>query len=382
MKKQIPLFDLSRQNSLLKESLIKVFDKTLSKSEFTHGSATEKFENKFSELHDSKYAVALRSGTASLWVALKALDIKTGDEVITTPATFSATADAIVLAGATPVFADVLSTTGNIDPESVKEKVTKRTKAILVVHLYGVPADVDVLRKIAKVNNLALIEDASHAHGSVFNGKKVGSFGDLACFSLYPSKALGSLGNAGIILARTKQLRDLAEAYAHHGILDKKNKYVHSKIGMNELIDNLQAAFLLEKLKTFNKWIKIRRDIVNRYNKIFLKFGHPGMIWEKGKTPNFYVFAVQIKNRKLFREFMDKRGISTGIYYPTPLHLQKSYSFLKHKKGDFPVAEKFFGQTISLPLFPELKEEEISRIEKAIEEFFIANPKESKISYE
>ncbi|MFZ5438249.1 MAG: DegT/DnrJ/EryC1/StrS family aminotransferase [Patescibacteria group bacterium] len=369
--KKIPLFDLSRQHLALKKDFEQIFSKLLDQSAFTYGRETEDFQNLFAKMHDSKFALGIRSGTASLWVALKSLGLTSHDEVITTPATFSATVDAIILAGAKPVFADVDPKTGNLDPRSVEEKITKNTKAILVVHLYGVPADMFRLKKIANQHRLFLLEDASHAHGSELNGKKVGSFGHFGCFSLYPSKSLGSLGNAGVLTSNSAKLIKKAEQYAHHGIKDKSKKYLHSLVGMNELIDNIQAAFLLKKLEFFPEWIKKRRRIVEEYNHVFREFGHQGMFCYPTSKPNFYVFSVQMKNRKKFEKFMNDQQISTGIYYPTPVHLQPSMKFLGYKKGDFPVAEEFARQTISLPLFPELTEAEINRIKTAIREYFI-----------
>jgi len=375
MSKLIPLFDISRQHNILKDDFKNIFSKIIEASSFTYGKETDDFQKLFAKMHDSKFALGIRSGTASLWVSLKALDLGPGDEVITTPATFSATVDAIILVGAKPVFADVDPLTGNLDPANVEKKITKKTKAILVVHLYGVPADMDSFVKIVKKNNLFLIEDASHAHGSEFMGKKVGSFGNFGCFSLYPSKSLGSLGNAGVITSNSSRLIKKAEQYAHHGIKDKSRKYIHSLVGMNELIDNIQSAFLLRKLRFFPSWVKKRREIVKKYNRVFREFGCNGMVYGEKTNPNFYVFSVQIKNRKNFQEFMEKNGISTGVYYQTPLHLQPSMKFLGYKKGDFPLAEMFAKQTVSLPLFPELTDQEIFRIEKAIKDYFICEKK-------
>lgn len=370
--KKVPLFDLSRQHSLLKSDFENIFSKLINKSAFTYGKETEDFQKKFAKIHDSKFALGIRSGTASLWIALKALGLSEKDEVITTPSTFSATIDAIILSGAKPVFADVDPKTGNLDPELVKKKINKKTKAILVVHLYGVPANMTEFKKIAKENNLYLVEDASHAHGSKFKGKGVGSFGDFGCFSLYPSKSLGSLGNAGVLTSNSSRLIKKAEQYAHHGIKDKSRKYIHSLVGMNELIDNIQSAFLLVKLKFFSKWVKSRREIVKEYNKVFDEFGHQGMFFDEDVKPNFYVYSVQMKNRTKFMKFMNREGISTGIYYQTPIHLQPSMKFLGYKKGDLPIAERFAKQTVSLPLFPELTDSEINRIKQAIRKYFLS----------
>lgn len=364
------MFDLLSQNKTLEEEIFKKWRKIFHDSSFTYGVETKKFEKSYSKFCQTKYAVAVRSGTASLIIALKAIGISLGDEVITTPMTFTATADSIVLCGAKPVFVDVDPQTGNIDPKKIEEKITKKTKAILVVHLYGVPCDLNEIMAIADRYGLKVVEDASHAHGSLYNDRKVGSFGSAGCFSLYPSKTLGSFGNAGIITSNDKSFIKRATAYAHHGIMDGVPKYTHHLSGYNELIDNLQSAVLLTKLKRLPKWIDKKLSIAQKYNQIFKESGHQGMIWYKGTYPSLYVYAVQIEERKKFQKLFKDKGIETGIYYPIPLHLQPAFKDLKYKQGDFPMAEKFSNQTVSLPLRPELKESQVNKICATISDFF------------
>jgi dTDP-4-amino-4,6-dideoxygalactose transaminase len=367
----IPLFNLKAQLDPLKEEVFDAWEKVYRDCSFTHGKETEKFERDFADYCSVKHAVAVRSGTAALIISLKALEIKAGDEVITTAATFAATADAIVLVGAKPIFVDVQTATGNLDPELIEEKITSRTKAILVVHLYGVPCEMKSISKLARKYKLFLIEDSSHAHGSLYQGKKTGSLGTVGCFSLYPSKVLGSLGNAGVITVNSKSLETQVRMYANHGIKDTKHKYTHHVSGYNELIDNLQAAVLNIKFKKLETWINRKLKIANYYNDICRENNQLGMSWSPQDRPSLYLYSLQTKRRKELQDFLHKKNIETGVYYPTPLHLQPSMDGLKGKKGDLPNTEIFFKQTISLPCFPELKDDEIEYVGQALRKFFI-----------
>lgn len=364
--KKIPLFDLNRHNKPLQRQILAGWKKNYQKSEFTSGPETVEFERKFAEFCKTKYALAVHSGTDSLIISLKAAGISRGDEVITTPCTFSATADAIIHVGATPIFADVDLKTGNISPTTIKQKITNKTKAVLLVHLYGIPCDLQEITDLIKEKNLILLEDASHAHGSLYKGKPVGSFGLAGCFSLYPSKSLGALGNAGIIVSSNKHFIEQARMIANHGIKNSQTKYTHHLNGFNKLIDNLQSTVLLHKLPLLPKVIEKKLQIARLYNEAFIKNGMSGMIIPDHSQPSIYVFAFQDKNRDEVKKHFEKLNIDTGVYYPTPLHLQPSFQFLKYKMGDFPNAEKFFAQTLSLPIFPELKNSEIKRVISAI----------------
>jgi len=360
--KKIPLFDLKRQNSPLEKKIFKSWKKIYHNSDFTSGKETDLFEQEFAKFCNVKYALGVHSGTDSLIISLKAAGLKYGDEVITTPCTFSASSDAIINIGAIPVFADIQPDTGNIYPKEIAKKITIKTKAILLVHLYGIPCDMNEIMSLAKKNNIKIIEDASHAHGSLYNGKPVGSFGLAGCFSLYPSKSLGALGNAGIITSNNKKFIMDARMFASHGIKNIETKYVHHVNGFNELIDNLQSAALINKLPNLNIIIKKKLEIAKKYNEAFKAIGKIGMIWPENVLPSIYVYSFQTKNRKKNATHFKKAGVSTGIYYPTPLHLQPSMAFLKYQKGDFPNAEKFFEQTLSLPIFAELSNNEVDRV--------------------
>lgn len=362
----IPLFDLKRQHQKIRKDVLLKISKAYDSNRFTSGQETQEFEKKFAKLCQTKYALGVHSGTDSLIIALKSLGLKAGDEVITTPCTFSASADCIVHVGATPVFADVDPKTGNLNPEAVERKITPKTKAILLVHLYGIPCDMDKFSKIVRKHNLFLVEDASHAHGSLYKNRPVGSFGDFGCFSLYPSKSLGAIGNAGILTTNKKKLYIKAAMLANHGIKDSSHKYTHHLSGFNKLIDNIQSVVLLKKIDYLQKVIQEKIKIATIYNTAFSSIGIGGMYWPKNTSPSLYVYAIQSNYRQKWQIHFEKCGISTGIYYPIPLHLQPSMKHLGYKKGDFPHAEKFFDQTLSLPLFPELTKAEIDHISHAI----------------
>ena len=366
----IPLFNLKRQVKQIEVEVLNSWKVALNNCEFTSGRDIDQLEKKAADFFHTRYSLGVASGTASLIISLKAAGIKDGDEVITTPLTFSATADAIRLVGGKPVFADVQEMTGNLDPIKVEQVITQKTKAILVVHLYGVPCDMAAFGKLTKKHNLVLIEDASHAHGSLYKNKTVGGFGLAGCFSLYPSKTIGAFGNAGLITSNNKEFIQKARTYAHHGISLGKSSEKHYVNGLNELIDNLQAAAVLAQLKTARDRIKKKKIIAQKYNQVFNNFGNPGMYWPEFTDPSLYVYAVRIKNREKFINHMKKRGVGTGVYYPVPLHLQPSFSQLGYKRRDFPIAEKFSDRTVSVPLYAHLTKNEVARVSGAIQDFF------------
>jgi dTDP-4-amino-4,6-dideoxygalactose transaminase len=311
--------------------------------------------------------LGVRSGTAALVVALKALEFQKDDEIITTPMTFSATTDAIILAGAKLVFADINLSTGNLDPINLQKALTRKTKAVLIVHFAGIPCEMTEITNFCKKNNLFLIEDVSHAHGSIYKNKKTGSFGDVACFSFYPSKAFRSLGNAGIITTSNKKILKKCQMFAEHGLYGKK--YKHRLVGYNEKIDNLQAAFLNVKFPFLETWIEKRLRIAKRYQEIFVQKGVRAVDWPNYSKPSLYVFSILIKNRNKFAKYLLDNGVGSGIYYPIPLHLQESLNFLGYKKGDFQNAEFYAKQTLSIPFYPELEEKEMNFICELIKKY-------------
>lgn len=364
--KNIPLFDLKKLNQPYRKKILQSWSEIYDSNTFTGGKETQLFEKSFAEICGTKFAVGVQSGTDSLIVSLLAIDLKQGDEVITTPCTFSATTDAIIHAGAKPVFVDINPKTGNIDPNKIVDKITSKTKGILLVHLYGIPCDMDEIMYIARRNSLFVLEDASHAHGSLYKGQPVGSFGIAGCFSLYPSKSLGALGNAGIITSNNKVFIEKVRIIANHGIKNKKNKYTHHLNGLNKLINNLQSAALVHKLPDLQKNINKKLMIAEKYNLVLKQVSLSGMFWPEFTRPSLYVYAFQTKNRQKTIKHFSQHKIDTGIYYPIPLHLQPSMKSLNYKKGDFPNAEKFFKQTLSIPISPYLTLTEVEHIMKTI----------------
>lgn len=365
----IPLFNLSRINQKNKQKVLKKWSNIIDKNEFTAGIETVRFEKKFASLCQTRYAIAVNSGTMALLVALKAIGIEPGDEVITTPVSFAATTDAISLIGAKPVFADIDPETGNIDFIEIRKKINPRTKAVLIVHLYGVPCNMDEISKVCEDKQLILIEDASHAHGSTYDGNPVGSFADVGCFSLYPSKTLGAFGNAGVITTNKKAIADKVHLFAHHGLPPHGQKYHHHLSGYNAYINNVQAAVLNVNLVGLENRIKKKIAIAQRYNKVFQEFDQPTMIWSNRSKPSLYVYSIQRTDRDIFRNFMNDNGIETGVYYPVPLHLQPSTSWLKKTRGNYVRAELFCDQTVSLPLYADLTNDEVSYIENILEKY-------------
>ncbi len=373
MNSPIPLFNLKRQHSILKKELFAELEKTYDAGEFTYGQATPVFEKNFADLCHVQYGLAVRSGTASLIIALKALELQAGDEIITTPVSFSASSDSIVLAGGIPVFVDVEPHTGNIDPQKLHSALAqrgKKVKAVLIVHLYGIPCEMDEIVAMCKKNKVLLIEDCSHAHGSLYKKKPVGSFGIAGCFSLYPSKTLGAIGNAGIISTNDRDFYQKMRMYANHGIKDPRDKYTHFVNGFNELIDNLQSVALNVKFQCLPQWIQRKREIALKYTQTLKESGVTGMVVPEYVKPSLYLYSFQTQKRDELQQFLKSKKIDSGVYYPMPLHLQPNFQSRQHAEGDFPVAEKFISQTLSIPLYPQLTDEEVSHICNALRQFF------------
>jgi len=364
----VPFLDLKREYLVIKKEIEEKIFTVLEKGEYCYGEETEKFEKLFGKLVACRYCFGVSSGTDSLMIALKALGVKAGDKIITTPFTFIATAEAIVNVGAQPVFVDIEAQTMNIDLSQIEKVIDKKTKGIIPVHLYGVPVNMDPLLKIASKYHLVVIEDAAHAEGSLYKGKPVGSLGDIGCFSLYPSKSFGAYGNAGVVTTNKKSLAYQIKMISNHG--RDKDKNIHQVIGYTGTIDNLQAAILNVKLKYFHQRAKRKKMIARKYNRAFAKL--PLQIQEVPLycDPSFYVYTIRFSKRNRLKEFLTQNGIGIGIYYPLPLHFQPSLKFLGYKKGDFPVAEKTADSVLSLPLFPEMTDREIEYVIRKVKDFF------------
>lgn len=357
----IPLNNLKPENEQVREKVLNRIGQLLDRSEFVEGKELEIFENNFKKYCNVKFCHGVGSGTDALRTALLACGIGKGDEVITTPITYVATTLAIAHVGATPVFVDVGSD-GNIDPTLISKAITKKTKAILPVHMYGNPCDMDSIRKIAKAHKLFVIDDCSHAQGTLYKGKKVGSLADISCFSLYPTKSLGAWGDAGVLTTDNKKLADRAYLFKNYGE-EKTGRNFSKVIGYNSKLDPIQAIVLDEKLKHLDAWNAKRNKIAKRYSELLKDI--PGVSTLPLATFS-YVYPILVKNQKLFRANMEKNGVATGVHYPQPMHLQEAFQYLGYKRGDFPRAEAHAASVVSLPFFPSLSQADQDKVISAV----------------
>jgi len=373
----VPFLDLKVQYKSIKTEIDKAIQEVIDNTAFILGKSVSEFEKNFAAAHNVKHCVGTSSGTDGNHLALWVLNINAGDEVILPANTFIATAWGATLCGAKPVFVDCDSTTYNIDPEKVNNAITSGTKAIVAVHLYGQPADLDPLRKIAKERNLFLVEDAAQAHLAEYKGKKIGGLSDVASFSFYPGKNLGAFGEGGAVTTNSDELASKLKKLREHG---QSEKYYHETLGHNYRMEGIQGAVLGVKLKYLEKWTAERRRAAEKYREVLKEL-------ERVITPaepegfkhvyHLYVIRIEESSRELMPELRDKlknflaeRNIATGLHYPVPLHLQKCFSYLGYKSGDFPVTEKLAESGLSLPMYPELKDEQIEYIGENIKEFF------------
>ena len=363
---QIPLVDLKQQYLSIKDEIDSSIQDILDNTAFILGKKVEDFEGKFANLCGVRHCIGVNNGTSALRLALLALGIKAGDEVVTTPFTFIATAEATSHTGAKLVFADIDEKTYCIDPEKIKEKITKRTKAILPVHLFGQPADMDPIMEIAEKHGLKVVEDAAQAHNALYKNKKAGSIGNASCFSFYPGKNLGAYGEAGAVCTNDKELANKLVLLRQHGEL---KRYYHDLIGDNCRMEGIQGAVLGVKIKYLDEWTEKRRKNAQIYDELLEKLDIV-LPYEANYARHVYhVYGIRAKKRDELRDFLSKNGISTGIHYPIPVHLQKAYSFMGLKEGSFPASEKVAKEILSLPMYPELSEEQMEYIADNIRKF-------------
>jgi dTDP-4-amino-4,6-dideoxygalactose transaminase len=361
---KIPLTDLKAQYNSIKDEIDAAIHRVVEQGQFILGPEVKAFEEEMAAYCGTEYAVGVASGTDALHLALLALGIKDGDEVITTPFTFIATAESIAKCGAKPVFVDIDPKTYNIDPAQIELKITPKTKAILPVHLYGQPAAMDRILEIAKRHNLKVIEDCAQALGAEYNGKKVGSLGDAGCLSFFPSKNLGAYGDGGMVVTNDPAIADTVKILRVHG---SKATYQHVMHGFNSRLDSLQAAILRVKLKHLDKWNELRRSRASLYTRLLSQVNaiEPPYI-EKHNRSSCNYYTIRLKDSRLNRDQLRKRleskGIQSMVYYPLSLHLQEVYKYLCHKPGDFPQSEQAQEQVLSLPMYPELSEEQVKGI--------------------
>lgn len=368
----IPLVDLRAQYNSIKEEIDEVISRVLNNTSFIMGNELEVFEGEFAGYCNTRYAIGVANGSDALILALLACGIGEGDEVITVPNTFIATSEAISHVGAKIIFVDVVPDTFNIDVSKIEDKITKNTKAIMPVHLYGQTADMDPLIILAKKYGLKIIEDAAQAHGAEYKGRKAGSIGDTACFSLYPSKNLGAYGDGGIITTNNEEIANKIKFLRNHGRTSEK--YLHDMEGYSSRLDNLQAAILSVKLKYLDVWNDKRRENVLIYNRLLENLNSIVTPYVAEYCSHVYhLYVIQTKYRNDLREYLKSRGVATGIHYPIPLHLQPAYNHLEYKEGDFPITERVSQEILSLPMYPELGENQIIEIVEKIKRFHKEN---------
>ncbi len=360
----VPFLDLKSQYLSIKSEIDSAIQQVIEKTAFAGGPFVETFEKQFAVYCNCEHGIGVSSGTSALWLALLGLGIGAGDEVITTPNTFIATAEAISYAGATPVFVDIDETSYNIDPNLLAAAITPKTKAIIPVHLFGQMADMTAICEIAREHNLYVIEDASQAHGAMHRGKKAGEFGHAACFSFYPGKNLGAYGEAGGIVTNDGELAQKIKMYRDHG---QSQKYYHEYVGWNGRMDGIQGAVLSVKLKHIDQWNDARRAHAKQYDALLAEI--PAIV-SPVEIPDakhvYHIYAIRANNRDSIIEEMKARNVFCGIHYPVPLHLQNAYKYLGYTAGDFPVAERCSNEYISLPMFPELTDESVAHVAKLL----------------
>lgn len=364
----VPFVDLKKQYDLIGREVIQKIQKVLESTSFILGKEVEKFEQEFADYCGVKYGIGVGSGTDALLLSLKALEIEDGDEVITVPNTFTATVDAIVRSGAIPIFIDIDDETYCIDISKIEGKITKKTKAIIPVHLYGHPAEMEAILDIARRYNLIVIEDACQAHGAEYKGEKVGSIGNIGCFSFFPAKNLGAYGDGGVVITNNEELAQKVKMLRNYG---QRKKYFHEFVGFNSRLDELHAAVLRIKLKSLDENNRKRRDNAEKYCEFLSDLTEISIPREKDFVKHVYhLYIIRCENRDELQDYLNSKGISTGLHYPLPVHLQRAYQYLGYKKGHFPITEKYAKKIISLPMFPELTEKQIEYVCNNIKEFF------------
>jgi dTDP-4-amino-4,6-dideoxygalactose transaminase len=357
---QVPFLDLKAHHSPHLIEFNKAISEVVESGAFAGGPYVAAFEDQFAAYCGAHHCVGLGSGTEALWLSLLALGVGPGDEVITVPSTFMATAEAISYCGAKPVFIDVDEDYYTMDPAGLKRALSPRTKAIIPVHLFGQPADMDPILDFAKAHGLSVIEDAAQAHGAEYKGRRVGTLGDAACFSFYPGKNLGAFGEAGAVVTNNTALRDKMRILRDHG---QVRKYHHTDIGWNCRMDGIQAAVLQIKLRHLEKNNDLRRAHALQYDTALA--GIEGIITPKRAAYAkhvYHVYAIRVQNREEVMKVFSDSGIGCGIHYPVPVHLQEAYQGLGHRRGDFPVAEQSADEFVSLPMFPELTSVQVEAV--------------------
>ena len=363
----VPQFDLAAQYAAIGAEVREAIDHVLSSRQFILGREGAALEAEIAQLCGVAHGVAVASGTDALILALRSCGVHAGDEVIIPPFTFVATASAVSAIGAQPVFADIRPDTYNIDPSDLARRVTPKTKAIIAVHLYGLSADMDPIANCAREKNLRLIEDNAQSIGARYKSRPTGSLGDVACLSFYPTKNLGACGDAGMVVTNSAEMAARLRTLRNHG---QSSKYVSTEPGWNSRLDEIQAAILRVKLRHLPEWQRARQSHAAAYSKLLL--GIPGIappLVPENYEHVFHQYTIRVERRDVLQHALAACNIGSAVYYPVPLHLQPLYSSLGHKPRDFPHAEHAAKEVLSLPMFPELRAEQIERVAAAVAEF-------------
>ena len=354
-KHKVPLVDLKEQYLGIEKEVSDRLERLFQNCHFVLGEDVAAFEEEFARYLGAKYVVSVGSGTEALHLALRAAGVGKGDEVIVPANTFIATALAVSYTGAIPVFVDINEESYNIDCKKIEERITKRTRAIIPVHLYGQPADMDEIMDIARVNDIIVIEDACQAHGARYKGKRVGTIGQSGCFSFYPGKNLGAYGDGGAIATDSHEVAAKIRSLRNYG---QQEKYKHEVIGFNSRLDSMQAVILSIKLRKLDEWNKNRQAVADVYSRLLAgKVSTP--LVRDNRDHVYHIYAVRVKDRDRVLGELNQVGIGAGIHYPVPVHLQKCYAPLGYKPGDFPIAEEVAHEELSLPIYPEIDEEKV-----------------------
>jgi dTDP-4-amino-4,6-dideoxygalactose transaminase len=363
---QIPFVDLSAQYGTIEEEINRAIVSVLQQTDFILGQSVADLEQEFAAFCETAHAVGLDSGTSALELALRAYDVGPGDEVITVANTFVATAFAISYTGATPVLVDIDPQTYTMDVNRVEQVITHRTKAIIPVHLYGQPADMDPILELARRHGLIVIEDACQAHGARYKGKRAGSLGHAAAFSFYPAKNLGAYGDGGMVVTNDAETADTIRMLRNYG---QRQKYCHELQAFNRRLDTLQAAVLRVKLKRLDVWNSARRQHASLYNRLLADFDLVRPSEADYAESIWHLYVIRSANRDALQAHLAAHGIATGIHYPIPIHLQPAYRDLGYRKGEFPVTEQYAAEILSLPMYAELSADAITWVAEVIREF-------------
>lgn len=360
---KIPYLDLKAQYRGIRDEVLAALEAVCESTAFAQGPPTAVFEKEFAAYCGARHCVSVNSGTSALHLAMRCLDIGPGDEVITAPLTFIATAWAITYVGARPVFVDIEPERRTLDPKKLEAAITPRTKAIIPVHLYGMPADMTGIGAVAAWHKIPVVEDAAQAHGARFKGQRVGGFGRIACFSFYPTKNLGAYGEGGALVTDDETIAARARRLRVHA---QSQPYRHDEVGYNYRMESFQAAILSIKLKHLDEWNTARRSIAKRYNELLAGTSYVLPTVPADSEPVWHCYTIEADNRDAVRRTLAEAGIDTGIYYPLPLHLQPVYASLGYRRGDFPVTERLCDRCFSLPVYPELTDQQVRAVASAV----------------